>query len=94
MNWNDMATFTEEISTSADKLADTIRDLFHEGNVRHIVVKNPEGHTILEIPVNVGIVGLLVAPAIAAVAAIAVFAADFTIVVTREESEPPVQTPL
>ncbi len=87
-------TFTEEIQITADKLVDTVRDLFHEGNVRHIVVKNPDGHTIIEFPVSVGLVGILLAPMIAAIAAIAVYAADFTIVVTRdappEVSVPPV----
>ncbi len=84
----DHATFTEEIKITADKLLDTVKDLLHEGNVRHIVVKNAQGHTVLEIPVSVGIVGLLVAPILAAIGAIAVYAADFTILVTREGTPP------
>jgi hypothetical protein len=89
----DTKTFTEEIQTSAEKLLDTIQDLFHEGNVQHIVVKNPEGHTIMEVPVTVGVVGMLLAPVLAAVGAIAAYAANFTIVVTRtgEAPVPPVQ---
>jgi hypothetical protein len=82
--------FTEEIKITADKLADTVKDLIHEGNVRHIVIKNGDGVTLLEVPVTVGLVGLLVAPAIAAIAAIAVFAADFTILVTRDKVVQPV----
>jgi len=85
-------TCTEEIKITADKLLDTIKDLIHEGNVRHIQVRNPEGKVVFEIPVNVGLVGLLLAPMLAGVAAIAAVAADFTIVVTRvvpsEDSEP------
>ena len=77
-------SFMEEIQITGDKLIDTVKDLLHEGNVRHIVVKNAEGHTILELPVSVGLVGLLIAPVLAAVGAIAVYAADFTIVVTRD----------
>lgn len=86
------STFTEEIKTTADKLIETIKELLHEGNVRHIVVKNAQGNTIIEVPVTVGVVGLLVAPVLAAIGAIAVFAADFTIVVTRETppNAPPV----
>jgi hypothetical protein len=78
------SSFTEEMQITGDKLLATIKDILHEGNVRHIVVKNAEGHTLVEFPVSVGVVGLLIAPILAAVAAIAVFAADFTIVVTRE----------
>ena len=81
-------TFTEEIHISADKLVETVKDLIHQGNVRHIVVKNPQGHTLIEVPVTVGLIGIVVAPIIAAVAAVAVFAADFTIVITRDE--PPI----
>ena len=40
---------------------------------------------ILEFPVTVGLVGLVLAPVLAAIGAIAVFAADFTIVVTRDQ---------
>lgn len=86
-------TITEEIQITADKLIDTVTDLLHEGNVRHIVVKNAEGQTVVEFPVTIGVVGLLIAPIVAAVGAIAVYAADFTVVVTREEpvEKPPVQ---
>ena len=85
-------TFIEELQITGDKLIDTIKDLIHEGNVRHIVIKNPEGATILEVPVSVGMIGLLLAPVLAAVGAIAVFAADFKVVVTRDvpPTEPPV----
>jgi hypothetical protein len=77
-------TFMEEIQITGDKLIETIKGLLHEGNVRHIVIQNPEGETILEVPVSVGVVGLLIAPVLAAVGAIAVFAANFKILVTRE----------
>lgn len=81
-------SFTEEIQITADKLVDTIKDLIHEGNVQHIAVKDQEGKVVFEVPVTIGLVGLLLAPVIAAVGAIAVYAADYTIVVTR--TEPPV----
>ena len=77
-------TVTEEIQITGDKLLSTVKEILHEGNVRHLVVKNAEGHTILEFPVTVGVVGLLIAPILAAVAAIAVYAADFKILVTRD----------
>ena len=81
-------TFEEEIQITGDKLVSTIKELLHEGNVRHIVVKNGEGHTVVEFPVAIGVVGLLIAPMLAAVAAIAIFAADFRIIVTRDAPPP------
>ncbi|MGV3617499.1 MAG: DUF4342 domain-containing protein [Fimbriimonas sp.] len=76
-------TFTEEIKISAEGLLDTIKELIHEGNVRHIQVKNPEGKVVFELPVTVGLIGIALLPVLAAIGAVAVLAADFTIVVTR-----------
>jgi hypothetical protein len=81
-------SFTEEIQITADKLVDTVTNLIHEGNVRHIAVKNPEGKVVIEFPVTIGVVGLLIAPMIAAVGAIAVYAANFTLVITRDAPPP------
>ena len=77
-------TVTEEIQITGEKLMETVKDLLHEGNVRHIAVRNAEGHTVVEFPVTVGVIGMLIAPMLAAVAAIAVYAASYTLVVTRE----------
>jgi hypothetical protein len=79
----------EEIKITADGLVDTVKNLIHEGNVRHIAIRDPQGKTVLEFPVNVGVIGLVLAPMIAGVAAIAVVAADFTIVVTRNDEPAP-----
>jgi hypothetical protein len=81
-------TWTEEIKVTSDNLLAEIEKLFHEGNVNHIVVQNQEGQTIFEIPVTIGIIGLVLAPLVAAIGAVAAFASHFTIVVTR--CEPPV----
>ena len=43
-------TFTEEMQITGDKLLSTIKDLLHESNVRHIVIKNAESHTLAEFP--------------------------------------------
>lgn len=86
---SDCKTFTEEIKTSAEGLVDAIKDLIHQGNVRHIEVKNAQGQTVFELPVTFGVLGVLLAPTLAAVGAIAVIAADYTIVVTREDTPKP-----
>ena len=84
----DAHTVTEEIKITGEKLKVEIEKLIHEGNVNHIVIKNAEGHTLVEFPVGIGVIGLVLAPMLAAVAAIATFAADFTIVITRTEPPP------
>ncbi len=62
-----------------------VQSLIKEGNVRRIVIKNEEGKVYLEIPVNVGILGLLFAPILIAVGTIAAMATSFTIEVIRKE---------
>ena len=81
-------SWTEEIKITGENLLSEIERLIHEGNINHIVIKNPDGHTLVEFPIMIGIVGLVLVPILAAVAAIATYAADFTVVVTRTEPPP------
>jgi uncharacterized membrane protein len=62
-----------------------VKELIHEGNVRRIIVKNDEGHTVLEIPVTAGVVALIAAPVVTAIGAIAALANEWTIEVERRE---------
>ena len=79
----------EEFKVSGDQLVNTVKELVHEGNVRRVIIKNEEGHTFLEIPPTVGVVGALLFPIWAALGAIAALASGSTIVVEKvEPSEP------
>ena len=71
-------------------LAGKVKDLLHEGNVRRIVVKNNVGHTIIEIPVTVGVVAAVAAPVLTAVAAVAALASNWEIEVHRSHEHTPV----
>jgi len=79
--------FYEEIKVKGRELVDTVRKLIHEGNVRRIIVRDEKGHTFVEIPVTLAAVGVIVAPVLAAVGAIAAMAANFTIVVQRAKED-------
>jgi hypothetical protein len=83
-------TFFEEIKVLSHELADKVKALIHEGNVRRIIIKDEQGHTFVEIPVSVAAVGAVFAPVLAAVGALAAMAAKFTIVVekSREPDAP------
>lgn len=78
----------EQIKVAGSDLAERIRELIHEGNVRRIIVKDERGHTFMEIPVTVAAVGVIAAPVLAAAAAIATMVAKFTIVVERTAERP------
>jgi hypothetical protein len=73
----------EALQVAAENLLKTLRDLVREGNVRRILVRTDRGRTLLDIPLNVGLVGAVLLPAWAAVGAITALATGFTIVVER-----------
>lgn len=85
-----MSIRKETIQAKGDEIVERVKHLVHEGNVRRIVIKH-NGHTVIEIPVTVGVVAVIVAPVIAAVGAIAVAIGEATIEVERvdEGSAPP-----
>ena len=82
----------EEIKVLGNELADQVKKLIHEGNVRRIIIKDDKGNTFVEIPVSVAAVGAVLAPIVAAVGTLAAMAAKFTIVVEKTpEPEPPAE---
>lgn len=68
-----------------EKIVEKVKELLHEGNVRHVVIKNDDGKTLIEFPVTVGVAGALLLPVWAAVGALAALVTDCSIEVEREE---------
>jgi len=75
----------EEFTVSSDDLIEKVKQLLHEGNVTRIIVKDEKGKVMLEIPATVGIIGVLLAPWLAALGTIAALATNCRIVVERRE---------
>ena len=76
---------TSEFKVKGEELMQKIRELIEEGNVHRIIIKDDTGKVYLEIPVTLGVIGAVIAPILAAVGALAVWAADFTIEVIRRD---------
>jgi Domain of unknown function (DUF4342) len=76
----------EQVKVHASDLADKVKELVHEGNVRRIIIKDEGGHTFMEIPLTVATVGVVLAPILAAVAAIATVVSHFEVVVERAQT--------
>ncbi len=74
---------SEEFKVKGEDLLSKIKQLFHEGNISRIIIKDENGKTYLEIPVTIGVIGAVFAPVLAAVGALAALAANFTIEVIR-----------
>ncbi|KAB1659913.1 DUF4342 domain-containing protein [Pseudoclavibacter sp. CFCC 13796] len=79
----------EEFKVTGGQLLDQVKQLLHEGNVRSIAVKSKEGRVIVQFPLTLGVVGVALAPVLAAVGAVAALVTECTIVVERDESAPP-----
>jgi hypothetical protein len=76
-------TFTEEFQVTGEMLLTRVKELFHEGNIRRIVLKNEERHVLMEFPLTIGVVGAALLPVWAAIGAVAALAANLTIMVER-----------
>jgi Domain of unknown function (DUF4342) len=81
-------TTTEEFKINGEELLAKVKQLVKEGNVRRIVIKNKDGKTLIELPLTIGVVGAVLAPALAAVGAVAALVTECTILVERDEETP------
>jgi hypothetical protein len=79
----DKNSYWESFKADGAALADKVRDIVHEGNVRRVVVKQGE-RTIAEFPLTAGVVGAVLAPVVAAILAVVALLKDCSIHVERE----------
>ena len=85
-NMSEQKVRTDEFQVSGDMLVAKIKELVHEGNIRRIIIKNEEGETLIDVPLTLGVVGVLVAPQLAAIGAIAALVTHGTIVIEKVEA--------
>ncbi|MEA5507215.1 DUF4342 domain-containing protein [Halotia wernerae UHCC 0503] len=80
---------TEEFRVQGGELVTKIKELLHEGNIRRIIVKNESDHTLIEIPLTVGVVGGVLSaaffPVLAALGAIGAVVVHLTLVIEKRE---------
>ena len=76
---------TEEFQINGEEIIAKLKELMHEGNIRRITIKNEEGRSLIDIPLTFGVVGVLLAPQLAAIGAIAALVSKCTLVVEKSE---------
>lgn len=76
---------TEEFKVSGDDVVKVIKKIIAEGNARRIIIKRESGETLVEFPLTLGAIGVVLAPVLAAVGAIAALLTQCTIVVERRD---------
>ena len=77
-------TTKEEFKVSGEQVVSKVKQLIKEGNARKIIIKNESGETLIEFPLTIGAVGVVIAPTLAAVGALAALVTNCTIVVERK----------
>jgi len=82
-------TWTEEIEVAGKDLVDRIKEVVKAGNVRKVILRNPDGKLLLEIPLTAGAVAggvvVLVAPVLAALGAMAALLAKVKVEIVRTD---------
>jgi hypothetical protein len=75
---------SEEMCVRGSQLVGKVNELIAAGNVRRITIKH-DGHTIVELPLTLGVIGTLLAPQVAALGAIAALVTECSIEIVRAE---------
>ena len=76
---------TEEFRVNGEELLAKVKNLLKEGNIRRVIIKDRDGKVLFEIPLTFGVVGVLIAPQLAAIGAIAALLSEATVVVEKAE---------
>lgn len=79
----------ESFSINGEQLLNKIKELVNEGNIRRITILDKTSRELMSIPLTYGVVGVLIAPVLAAVGALAALVGECTIVVERKPGEGP-----
>ena len=77
-------TWWEKIETKGEEALEQLKRLITEGNVRRVRIRQKD-HVVAEFPLTIGVVGVVLAPVVAAVGAVAALMTDCTIEVERQD---------
>ncbi len=80
----------ESFTVTGENLLKKVKELIAEGNIRKVIITEKSGKELMSFPLNVGLVGALLAPVLAAVGALAALIGECTITVERDA---PKETP-
>lgn len=82
---------TEEFEINGDQVVDKVKELLHEGNIRRISLQTDGGNTLFEVPLTIGlagaVAGVVLAPMLAAIAALAAIVTRMKVRVERDEEQ-------
>lgn len=77
---------TEKYTIDGSQVMEKVRQLLHEGNIRRVRLIH-DGRTIIDVPLSIGapaaVVGIILAPALAAIGAAAALLTECTLEVEK-----------
>lgn len=74
----------ESFKLDGENLLKKVKELINEGNIRRITIRDKEGKEVMNFPLTIGVVGVVLAPVLAAVGALAAVIGECSIEVERE----------
>ena len=77
-----MANNWETVRLKGDQVVGKVKEIFHEGNVRRVIVKQRE-QKVAEFPLTVGVVGVVGAPVLAAIGALVALLTECSVEIER-----------
>lgn len=80
-------TKKESFKVTGEEILEKVKEIIKEGNARRIIIRNEKDHILAEFPLTVGAIGVVFAPILAAVGALAAIVSDCTIEVEKKEEE-------
>jgi len=85
-------TWTEDVVVTGTELVERVKKLVAEGNVRRLIIRKPNGESLLEIPLTAGVavggVVTILVPVLAALGALAALLAEVKVEVVRSDRPP------
>ena len=82
-----MATKKKEtFKINGEELVKKVKELIKEGNVRRIIIKDKNEKSLVEFPLTIGVIGVALAPVLAAIGAIAALIGECSLTVERENN--------
>jgi hypothetical protein len=82
-----MAVTRETFRIEGEKLLNKVKELIRQGNIRKITISDKHGKEVMSFPVTIGIIGVVIAPILVAVGALAAVIGECELTVEKEESE-------
>lgn len=83
-NMTETKSKQESFSVNGEEVLKKVKELLKEGNIRKITITDKQRKVIAEFPLTFGVVGALLAPALAAIGAIAALVTECTITVEKK----------